>query len=132
MYGLLQPIDHITLVVPGSCSLRQLLLVLCIEKVNFMAKITAEEIRHIAKLSRLDLTDDEVSLFGDQLSGVLEYVAELQKVDTGKVADCNNVTGLENVWRDDTVVASDISTDDVAKNAPKFENGSFVVPGVFE
>ncbi|MEI8143048.1 MAG: Asp-tRNA(Asn)/Glu-tRNA(Gln) amidotransferase subunit GatC [Candidatus Berkelbacteria bacterium] len=97
-----------------------------------MAKITTEEIRHIAKLSRLDLTDAEVTLYGDQLSGVLDYVAELQKVDTENVADCNNVTGLENVWRDDTVVASGISADDVAINAPKFENGSFVVPGVFE
>jgi aspartyl-tRNA(Asn)/glutamyl-tRNA(Gln) amidotransferase subunit C len=97
-----------------------------------MAKLSIEEVEHIAKLSKLTLTDDEKELYAKQLSSVLEYVDQLSEVDTAGVEPLANVTGLSNVFREDIVVSSGISHDDIALNAPKFENGNIVVPGVFE
>jgi aspartyl-tRNA(Asn)/glutamyl-tRNA(Gln) amidotransferase subunit C len=99
---------------------------------NYMAKLSKEEIEHIARLSRLEITDEEKELYAGQLSSVLSYVEELGEVDTEGVEPTANVTGLKNVFRDDKVLESGIPHEDIAKNAPKFKNGSFVVPGVFE
>jgi len=97
-----------------------------------MAKLSKEEIEHIAKLSRLELSDKEKELYSHQLSDVLAYVEQLKQVDTGDVEPMANVTGLQNVWREDKVESSDISYEDISINAPEFREGSFVVPGVFE
>lgn len=97
-----------------------------------MAKLTLEEVEHIARLSKLELTDSEKTLYQEQLSNVLEYVDQLAEVNTDGVEPLANVTGLENIYRDDEVEESGISYKDIEKNAPKFKNGSFVVPGVFE
>lgn len=97
-----------------------------------MAKLSIHEIEHIANLSRLSLSEDEKELYSHQLSDVLAYVEQLNEVDTDNVEPTANVTGLENVWRGDEVESSGISHDDIAKNAPEFEKGSFIVPGVFE
>ncbi|MDO8444280.1 MAG: Asp-tRNA(Asn)/Glu-tRNA(Gln) amidotransferase subunit GatC [bacterium] len=97
-----------------------------------MSKLSKEEVVHIAKLSRLELSEDEKARFGDQLSDVLEYVGQLDEVNTDDVDPLNNVTGLSNVYVTDEVEKSDILHDDIAKNAPEFEGGFFKVPGVFE
>ncbi|MCX6808092.1 MAG: Asp-tRNA(Asn)/Glu-tRNA(Gln) amidotransferase subunit GatC [Candidatus Berkelbacteria bacterium] len=91
-----------------------------------------DEIKHIAKLSRLELSEKETVLYADQLSGVLEYVEQLSEIDTTGVEPTANVTGLQNIWRDDAVSDSGFKYDDLEKNAPEFKDGSFVVPGVFE
>jgi len=97
-----------------------------------MPKLSKEEIAHIAKLSRLKLTDEEVARYSDQLSDVLEYVGQLGEVETDNVPPLNNVTGLSNVYVEDKVETSGITAEDIAKNAPEFKDGTFVVPGVFE
>jgi len=97
-----------------------------------MSKLTIDQIEHIAKLSKLELSNEEKELYTGQLSSVLDYVGELQEIDTDNVEPTANVTGLFNVWRDDMIEKSDISHDDIAKNAPEFKDGNFVVPGVFE
>jgi len=97
-----------------------------------MQKLSPQEIDHIAKLSRLELTATEKEVYGNQLSGVLEYVSQLNEVATDNVEPTANITGLSNVWREDQVEASGFSYDDLVLNAPKFEDGSFVVPGVFD
>jgi aspartyl-tRNA(Asn)/glutamyl-tRNA(Gln) amidotransferase subunit C len=96
-----------------------------------MAKLTKEEVEHIAKLSKLRLTSAENELYREQLSGILEHVEQLSKVDTDKTEITANVTGLKNITREDKIVDSHISCDDIAKNAPKFNGDSFVVPGIF-
>ncbi|PIZ76713.1 Asp-tRNA(Asn)/Glu-tRNA(Gln) amidotransferase GatCAB subunit C [Candidatus Peregrinibacteria bacterium CG_4_10_14_0_2_um_filter_38_24] len=68
--------------------------------------LTEEQVRHVAKLARLKLTDEEVKKFAGQLSGVLEYVDILKEVDTEGVEITSQVTGLKNVMRKDEVVAS--------------------------
>jgi len=97
-----------------------------------MAKLTNEEVEHIAGLSKLELTTEEKELYREQLSSVLSYVDLLSEVDTENVAPTANVTGLENVTRNDEIVASGFEYDDIKQNAPEFKDGSFVVPGVFE
>lgn len=97
-----------------------------------MAKLSLEEIEHIAKLSKLKLAEGEGKLYAEQLSSVLDYVNQLREVDTKNVEPTANVTGLSNVWREDEVEKSGLTNDDIAKNAPEFKEGNFVVPGVFD
>ena len=97
-----------------------------------MAKLSLEEVEHIAKLSRLELTDDEKKLYQNQLSSVLEYVGQLDEVDTQDVVPTANITGLKNVFREDIAQEAAISYDDIKLNAPEFKDGYLVVPGVFE
>jgi len=97
-----------------------------------MAKLTEEEVKYIAKLSRLKLTDKEAEKYQDQLSSVLSYVEQLGEIDTKDTEPLANVTGLSNVYREDNIQESGITHEDLAKNAPEFKDGYFVVPGVFE
>lgn len=69
-----------------------------------MTKLTDDEVRHIAKLCRLNLTDAEVEKFGGELSTILDYIDKLQEVDTTKVEATAQVTGLTNQFRDDEIV----------------------------
>lgn len=97
-----------------------------------MANLTLKEIQHIAKLSKLELSHEEEELYCEQLSSVLGYVEQLDQVETEGVSPLANVTGLENIWREDVIEDSGINYDDISKNAPEFKDGNFVVPGVFE
>jgi aspartyl-tRNA(Asn)/glutamyl-tRNA(Gln) amidotransferase subunit C len=97
-----------------------------------MAKLTIQEVEHIAKLSKLELSQEEKEKYCDQLSSVLEYVDQLSEVDTEGVEPTSNITNLSNVMREDKVEESGISYLDIEKNAPEFKDGSIVVPGVFE
>lgn len=64
-------------------------------------QLTKKEIEHIADLARLELTEAELELYGDQLSGVLSYIEQLGEVDTENVEPTAQVTGLENALRHD-------------------------------
>ena len=65
--------------------------------------LTKEEIQHIALLARLGLTDEEVEKYSDQLSSILDYIEQLKEVDTEGVEPTAQVTGLENVMREDEI-----------------------------
>ena len=66
-------------------------------------ELSQEQVRHIAKLARLGLSDDEVKKFSTQLTNILQYVEILSEVDTSSVEATNQVTGLKNVMREDAV-----------------------------
>lgn len=68
--------------------------------------LNEDQVRYVAKLARLSLTDEEVERFGGQLSGVLEYMDILKEVDTDGVTETSQVTGLENVMEKDQVQTS--------------------------
>ncbi len=68
--------------------------------------LTKEQVVKIAELCKIELTEAEVEKFQKELSTVLEYASELQKVDTDGVEPVSQVTGLENVLRDDQVEQS--------------------------
>lgn len=93
--------------------------------------ISREEVEHVARLARLGLTDEEIDKFGEQLSNILENIAILNEVDTEDVPPTAQVTGLENVMREDTAQQG-LTPEQVLANAPLREDDFFVVQHVFE
>ena len=95
--------------------------------------LTKQEVLRIAKLARLELSKEEVEKFRIQLSQILEYVAQLQKVDTKGVELISQITGLQNVAREDVVINCPLEVkEDILKQAPKTKNGLVETLGVFE
>ncbi len=71
-----------------------------------MANLTPDDVRHIAKLARLRLTDEEVTKLTPQLTSILQYVDMLQEVDTTGVEPAAQATGLTTVLREDEIRSS--------------------------
>ena len=96
-------------------------------------KLSKKEIQHIANLARLELTEKELKLYGSQLSEILEYINQLQEVDTTNIEPTAQVTGLENVFREDEVKDWDKKEREVAiRQAPELENGQVKVKRILE
>lgn len=93
--------------------------------------LTADEVRHVAELAKLALTDEEVALFTEQLSAILDYAELLQQVDTRNVPPTPYVLPLQNVMRDDEPRPS-LPNDVALANAPDAANGFFRVRAVFD
>lgn len=68
-----------------------------------MSKITKNEVEKISELAKIHITDTEKEKYSKELSIVLGYVEKLQKVKTDNVKETSQVTGLENVYREDEV-----------------------------
>ena len=68
-----------------------------------MTQLTAAQVRHIAKLARLRLSDDETAKMAEELTSILKYVDMLSEVDTKNVKPTAQVTGLNNVFRKDAI-----------------------------
>ena len=96
-----------------------------------MSKLSKEEIEHIAKLSRLDLTDKEIEKFKNQLSSILEYIKQLEKVDAKNLEPIGNITGLFNISREDKIQQS-FSQEEMLKNAPETEDKFVKVKAILE
>ncbi len=94
-------------------------------------KLTHEEVLHIALLARLGLTEAEVHRLKEQLSNILENFEVLQQVDTTDIPPTAQSIPLQNVLRDDEVVAS-LTPDEILANAPQQEGGFFKVRAVLE
>lgn len=65
--------------------------------------LSKEQIQHIANLARLDLNDSEIEKYGQQLSGILSFIDQLKEVDTEDTEPTAQVTGMENIFREDEV-----------------------------
>ncbi len=76
-------------------------------------QLTTEQVRHIAKLARLGLSDEEVKTFSTQLTNILQYVEILGEVNTDAVSPTNQVTGLANVSRSDVLHGNSASREDL-------------------
>ncbi len=83
--------------------------------------LTEQEVKKIAALCRIRLSDAEVQKYQKELTVVLDYVSELQKVDTEGVEEISQVTGLVNVFRSDVAVKSDI-TEEIIALFPESQN----------
>ena len=94
-------------------------------------KIGPEEVRKIAHLARLSLSEDEAQQMSGQLSSILDYVEKLGELDTSNVEPLSHVVPAETPFREDAVT-SDFPTDLVTANAPDAEQGMFRVPQVIE
>ena len=87
--------------------------------------LTRAQVRHIAELARLELSDEEIDRMASQLSAILDYAGRLQELDTEAIPPTASVVPLQNVMRDDVVTPS-LPRGDVLRNAPdKDERGEF-------
>lgn len=98
-----------------------------------MKTVTKKDIDHIAKLANLPLTSEQAEELTKQVGITVEYVSQLQKISTGGVTETSQVTGMENVYREDEVDTSRMFTQEEAlANAKRTYNGFFVVDRVLE
>ncbi|MCK4886107.1 MAG: Asp-tRNA(Asn)/Glu-tRNA(Gln) amidotransferase subunit GatC [Planctomycetes bacterium] len=96
-----------------------------------MKKIDAEQVRKVAKLSRLDLTDAEVQEFSGQLSAIFKYVEKMNEVDTDGVEPLAHCLGVNNCFRDD-VVRQSLGVEKTLANAPERDDEFFKVPKILD
>ena len=95
------------------------------------SKLTEREVRHVAKLAGLILALQEIRKFQKQLSEILDYISQLNELDTTKVKPTSQVTGLENVFREDKPRPS-LSQKEVLSGAKNTEKGMFKIKAIFE
>jgi aspartyl-tRNA(Asn)/glutamyl-tRNA(Gln) amidotransferase subunit C len=91
--------------------------------------VTIKDVEHIAKLANLEFTDAEKEKFTYQLNKILEYMEQMNGLDTSSVEPLSHVVELSNVFRADEVKQS-ISTEEALKNAPSKTEIFFKVPKV--
>ena len=91
---------------------------------QYIMSISKDEIKHIAHLARIDLTEEELGKFQADLNKVLGYVEVLKTVDTDGVEPLATVTGLENVWRED--VAEDSGLQNAIIDRAPAKSGRFI------
>lgn len=108
-------------------------------------KLTEDQVKHVAKLANLPLSSSEEEKYSEQLSGILDYIEQLNEVDTSNTEPTFNVTSLTNVMREDdpqpgltqkealfSSGKQSFLEEKGLSNASKKEDGMFVTKGVFE
>ena len=94
-------------------------------------RITREEVDHVSRLAKLALSEEDKEAFARQLEQILTYVDQLNALDTKGVVPTSHAVPVENVFREDRVVAS-LPLEQVLKNAPDHEKDCFRVPKIIE
>lgn len=93
--------------------------------------MTREEVAKVAMLARLRLSPEELETFTGQLSSIVDFVAQLQELDTADVEPLAHGVELRNVFREDAV-RSTLDREEALANAPKRNQECFLVPAVLE
>ncbi len=93
--------------------------------------LTPEDVLHIARLARIDLTPEDVDRFAAQLSGILDHFQALAEINTDGVEPTAHPLPLSNIMRSDTVTPS-LPQEEALANAPRAEDGYFRVRAVLE
>lgn len=96
--------------------------------------LTLDEVKHVAKLARISLSDKEAEKYQDQLGKILDYMEKLKKVDTLGVATSDGGTiDLKNVWREDMVrdMRYELRDKNLIDMAPEVDKGQVKVKSVF-
>jgi aspartyl-tRNA(Asn)/glutamyl-tRNA(Gln) amidotransferase subunit C len=96
-----------------------------------MAAISREEVAHLARLSRLAVTEEELELFAGQLGVILQAVARVGEVAAADIPPTSHSVPLTNVFRDDVVVPC-LTTDEALSGAPDVDDNRFRVPRILE
>ena len=93
--------------------------------------IDREQILKVAKLARLELSDDEIAEFTGQLSEIISYVEKINMLETDDVKPADHIVTLNNVFRNDKTGKS-IEISEIENMAPEFGDGHIVVPRIIE
>lgn len=95
-----------------------------------MTQISRDDVQHLAQLSSLQLADDEVVSLQQDIGAILGYVHQLSELDTTGVEPTYQVTDLQNVWRDDSVIAEEVTREQLLELSPESYNNQVKVPKV--
>ncbi|NLI30785.1 MAG: Asp-tRNA(Asn)/Glu-tRNA(Gln) amidotransferase subunit GatC [Nitrospiraceae bacterium] len=93
--------------------------------------ITRDDVHHIARLSRLSLSETETATYGDQLNAIIAYVEQLNNLDTGDVEPTSHVIPLKNVTRVDSI-RPPLPREEALRNAPDATGRFYRVPKIIE
>ncbi|WP_027417416.1 Asp-tRNA(Asn)/Glu-tRNA(Gln) amidotransferase subunit GatC [Aneurinibacillus terranovensis] len=96
-----------------------------------MSAISRTEVEYVAKLARLNLTEEEAVKYTEQLNAILEFAGKLNELDTSNIAPTSHVLDVYNVVREDEARPS-VNRELALRNAPDEEDGQFKVPAVME
>lgn len=92
-----------------------------------MSTISISDIKKLATLSAIKMTDEECETMKDQLEAILGYVKQLDDIDTAGLEPTYQVTGLSNVMRDDEIIDYGITREQLLANAPAEQDGQIKV-----
>lgn len=95
-----------------------------------MSTITNDDVRHLAQLSSLQMSDVEVELLRVGIEKIINYINQLDELDTDGVEPTYQVTGLQNVWRDDEIIDSNVSRRQLLALAAEQSDNCVKVPKV--
>lgn len=93
--------------------------------------VSREDVEYVAKLARIELTDEEKDTLASQLSSILGHIEKLNELDTDEVEPTFHVLDVRNVFREDEVRPS-LPTGEIMKNAPERDGDFFRVPKIIE
>ncbi len=91
--------------------------------------ISTDDVKHVAKLARLELTEEETNRYSKQLGDILKYVEQMNEIDTTGIEPMPHAIPVFNVMRED-IVKYDSTKDEMLQNAPYEEDGFFRVPKI--
>ena len=95
-----------------------------------MSTITNDDVRHLAQLSSLQMSDAEAELLRVGIEKIINYINKLDELDTDGVEPTYQVTGLQNVWRDDEIIDSSVSRQQLLALAAEQSDNCVKVPKV--
>ncbi|TFB14259.1 Asp-tRNA(Asn)/Glu-tRNA(Gln) amidotransferase subunit GatC [Filobacillus milosensis] len=96
-----------------------------------MSKISKDQVKHVANLARLAITEEEAEKYSEQLSAIIGFSEQLNELDTSGVEPTTHVLDMKNVLRKDEPKEW-ISKEEALKNAPDKQNGQFKVPSILD
>ncbi|WPZ18674.1 Asp-tRNA(Asn)/Glu-tRNA(Gln) amidotransferase subunit GatC [Geobacillus subterraneus] len=96
-----------------------------------MSRISIEQVKHVADLARLAITEEEAEMFTKQLDAIITFAEQLNELDTENVPPTSHVLDMRNVMREDIPVLG-LPREEVLKNAPDQQDGQFRVPAILE
>lgn len=96
-----------------------------------MTRITMDEVKHVANLARLAITEEEAEKLTNDLDAIISFAEELNELDTENVEPTSHVLDMKNIFRED-VSKPGLPVEEVLKNAPDHENGQIKVPAIIE
>ena len=96
-----------------------------------MTRISSDDVRKVSKLCRLEIPENDIEKYSNQLEGILEYIAQLERIDTLNVPPTTRAVEVVNVFREDTIVSSSSDVrDKILDLAPQREGEFFRVPKI--
>ncbi|WP_411954855.1 Asp-tRNA(Asn)/Glu-tRNA(Gln) amidotransferase subunit GatC [Alkalibacillus sp. S2W] len=96
-----------------------------------MSKISKDQVKHVADLARLAISEEEAEKYSEQLSAIIDFSEQLNELDTTNVEPTTHVLDMKNVMRADEPKEW-ISKEDALKNAPDQKDGQFRVPSILD